>query len=93
MSEWVLVPIVGTPQMAYQGFQKCGHVGYSAMVAARPPIPRPVWEQMMERIFAAWYEPHGLPAPPMSDRPLLVEKLDAALRAALGRPLVEGDAP
>ena len=87
MSKWVLVPVQRTSEMVDAAFTEVlAHKRWAAELAARPPIPRAVWDAMVERLrdavlssgHSAW----------VSD-----DAADAALRAALGQPVVEGDAP
>jgi len=76
MSEWVLVPLDPTEAMLDRG---ASEEGWKRMLAARPPIPHDVWEAMWKRAYVALWtdgEYNGV---------------DAALRAALGNPMVEED--
>ena len=82
MSKWVLVPVEPTDAMSY--VIAAGHAydasdDWEEMLAARPPIPRSVWDAMVERAYVALWT-NGK-----------YNGIADALRAALGNPMVEGD--
>lgn len=88
--EWRLVPMVGTPQQAVAAFKMCGGVGYTQMVAATPPMPREVWDAMVERaarVLCTAYAACG------KVKVCVSCQLDAkaALRAALPSLVIEGE--
>jgi len=91
MSEWVLVPSEVDDEtcediwnVAYGEWAEfgsmdkdAGRAAIVAMLAARPPIPRTVWDAMVERAYAALWTDGKY------------NGVDAALRAALGNPTIE----
>ena len=73
---WVLVPRELTGKMA--AARRSSTFAYEEMLSAVPPIPRDVWEAMVERAKEAlWIDGK-------------YQGVDATLRAALGQK-VEGD--
>ena len=105
MSEWVLVPVEPPEVMASAAEVECKRMDgvidpvihvWDAMLDARPPIPRAVWNAMVERGLTATVPLrfHADSAEMHSYMRNRERKLmEAALRAALGNPRVEGDAP
>lgn len=93
--EWVLVPAEASDEMAIvcAPYDQTAVSFYRAMLAARPPIPRPVWDAMVERAARAaqavlesrWEDLDE------SEQGGAQRMAEAALRAALGNPHVEGD--
>jgi len=93
MSEWVLVP-VKQHETQYDAISDSGIMWreqtsasiYAMHIAARPPIPRATWDAMGERLGDSLMN---------GGYPIFVTKKEAtaALRAALGNPVVESDAP
>lgn len=76
--EWVLVPTIATTRMEAEGYQQNEHMGeaWLNMLAARPPVPRAVWDAMVERGYKALWTGSKY------------NGVDAALRAALNNPEV-----
>ena len=97
MSEWVLVPVEATTEMAQKATQvvptwddTISATKYAAMLAARPPVPRSVWDAMVERGI----QPIAAILCGQDSRCHATvchceKDTDAALRAALGNPVVE----
>ena len=87
MNEWVLVPVEPTEAMLDREYSPISD--WKKMVDARPPIPRAVWDAMVERSAEAsdYYWRY------IDYRPIYRRDADTALRAALGNPVVQGDAP
>jgi len=92
--EWVLVPVDATEAMleaASIGSRNEGQdaeliTDWDSMLAARPAIPRSVWDAMVERGAARVEDRH-----PYGKNILSTDDADNFLRAALGNPKVEGD--
>lgn len=98
MSEWVLVPPKLTDAMSYSTASSAAYdpsEDWIAMLAARPPIPRDVWNAMVERgargVLEAELWPGAYKKAPEAEQNYARYKAEAALRAALGDPVVEGD--
>ena len=95
MSEWVLVPISEIEPKCVNGHDRCAEGPFDACPyceRARPPIPTAVWDAMVERAAKAiccGNLPCGGCMP--STYAKATRDADAALRAALGQPVVEGD--
>jgi hypothetical protein len=95
MSKWVLVPSEFDDEtcediwnVAYGEWAEfgsmdkdAGRAAIVAMLAARPPVPRAVWDEMVEQAHVALWTAGKY------------NGVDTALRAALGYPQVEGDEP
>lgn len=90
MSEWVLVPVKPTEEMLAKSSRPYYDdiEDWDDMVAARPPIPLDVWDAMVERGARVLLDRNGEWLNNMLGARL---DADAALRAALGNPVVEGD--
>ena len=103
MSEWVLAPVKPTEAMSYA--TGSGHAydpsdDWTDMLAARPAIPRDVWDAMVERGARAVVRSHfdGLEvtddyveAQVERDWKAFRGVVSDTLRAALGNPQVAGD--
>ena len=103
MSEWVLAPVKPTEAMSYA--TGSGHAydpsdDWTDMLAARPAIPRAVWDAMVERGARAVVRSHfdGIEVTARyvetqvdRDWRAFCGVVNDTLRAALGNPRVEGD--
>lgn len=95
MSEWVMVPVDATEEMLDREYDPISSWG--RMVDARPPIPRDVWNAMVERgAKESWnclsddWDTWDISVSGYT-KDFMLYKWDMGLRAALGNPKVEGD--
>lgn len=113
MSEWVLVPSEVDDEtcediwnVAYGEWAEfgsmdkdAGRAAIVAMLAARPPIPRTVWDAMVERgARESWnnfadYRGNWDSDVKEETKVTARDEWEIGLRAALGNPMVEGDEP
>ena len=105
MNEWVLVP-AEQHEAQYDAISNSDRMWreqtsasiYAMHIASRPPIPRAVWDAMVERGARAIYEigrsgaMSEWPARTAQYKTTFLSDAETALRAALGNPVVEGDA-
>jgi hypothetical protein len=91
MSEWVLV------SQSCDCFRVQNGIGLAGPCdgSCSPPIPRSVWDAMVERgargILEAETWAGAYQKAPQAEQNYACYKANAALRAALGNPKVEGD--
>jgi len=102
--KWVLAPSTITDAMFDAGFDGSNHLeSWQNQIAARPAIPRDVWDAMVERGARAtfvrrngsktsWaWDSSGLDDEHPGARARYLHDAETAIRAALGNPMVEGD--